>query len=330
MNVLIVGGGSIGERHLRNFLKLEGVRCSMVEPIPEKLERLKRTYKVARIYSDFEEVDFGTFDAAVICTPPNLHIPMALKTVRSGCHVLVEKPLSHTLDGVDDLIQAVESKGVVAGVAYVYRHHPGLERVKTLLEEGTIGTVLIAIVKAGQEFPRYRPDYRNIYFARRAMGGGAILDAASHMLNYVEWCLGEVSEVCCFYDRMKLDVETEDTAILLLRCRRNRAMVEIHENLFQKHNHLSMDFIGSEGTIVWEHAEGRIGLFRSEEEGWQYEAFPCERDDSFVRQAQNFVAAIRGTEPIRTTIPEAAQTLKVCLWAKESYDTGRIVRDIQR
>src|SRR3990167_7193109 len=103
MNILIVGGGSIGERHARCFLKINGIRVSVCEPDETKLKYLKGKYKIDRIYEDFNDVDFGCFTGVIIATPPNFHIPMAIKAARGGCHILIEKPLSLNLAGINQL-----------------------------------------------------------------------------------------------------------------------------------------------------------------------------------------------------------------------------------
>ncbi len=104
MNILIVGGGSIGERHLRNFLKVGELKVSLCEPKGDRLKVLEQKYNIDQAFTDFERVDLSCFDGVVICTPPNLHIPMALRVVKDSCHLLIENPLSHNMEGVDELI----------------------------------------------------------------------------------------------------------------------------------------------------------------------------------------------------------------------------------
>ena len=331
--VLIVGGGSIGERHLRTFIQTGDVAASICEPREEKLAELGQQYDVAGTFPSFDDAPLDDFDAVVICTPPNLHIPMARKAVDANCHILVEKPLSLDLNGVDELIGLTREKGLVAGVAYVLRHTPLFVRMKEKLDSGMIGRLRIVSIKSGQEFARYRPDYRNIYFAKKAMGGGAINDAVSHLLNYVQWCLGREHEVCCMYDRLSdMEIETEDCAFLTLRFD-DGIIAQIQQNLFQKDYQIYIEFVGSEGTLrvggglQQGSARPQIGFLKSEASGWEVETIPAyERDDTFVAQARNFLRAIANEEEIRTSLEEGRRTLEVCLKAKESYDTKKIAQ----
>lgn len=324
MNILVVGGGSIGEKHLRCFLKVDGVKVSVCEPNDTKLKILNEKYKVDKSCRDFNDVDFNYFSGVVIATPPNLHIPMALKSARGGCHLLIEKPLSLNLKGIRQLQEVVKSKRLICGVAYVLRYFSCLNKVKTLISKDSIGRILSVRAKGGQFFPGARPDYKNIYFAKKEMGGGAILDY-SHEPNYLLWLLGKVDEVSCFYDTLSLDIETEDIAVMLLRF--NKLILgDVHINCFQKDNTRTLELVGDKGTITCDLIKGRVGLYIGNKGNWQYSDYPYKRDDNYIRQAKNFINVIKGKEKIRTSLEESIETLKVCLSARKSADTGRVIR----
>ena len=331
--VLVVGGGSIGERHLRCFLHTGEASVSICESRPDHLEYLKETYDVDEACADFDAADLSSFDAAVICTPPNLHIPMALRAVDAGCHVLSEKPLSHSLDGVDELIERVESKGLVAGVAFVLRHLPSHAKIHELIRGGEIGEVKLALYKTGQQFSKFRPDYKGIYFASRAMGGGAINDSCSHTLNFLQWCLGRPTEVACFHDHLSdMEIETEDAALMTLRYGPNGPMVQTQNCLCQKDYAIFLEFVGTEGTLRLEgtfeqgRAKSTLRVFHAHEEEWVTYPLPePERDGWFVAQARHFLAAIRGEKPVMSTLQDGRDVVRTCVAARESYDAKRIM-----
>lgn len=324
MNILVVGGGSIGERHLRCFLKIKGLKVSVCEPDETKLKILKKKYKVDKSYKDFDDVNFDYFTGVIIATPPNLHIPMALKAAREGCHLMIEKPLSLNLTGISQLKKVIKAKRLVCGVAYTLRHFPCLNRIKTLLSEKCIGRILSARARVGSFFPGARPDYKNIYFAKRDMGGGSILDY-SHELNYLEWLLGRVKEISCFYDTLSLDVETEDIAVMLLRFE-SRIIGEIHINCFQKDDSRTLEIIGDKGTITCDLIKGKVGLYIGNKGNWQYSNYPCDRDGVFLQQAKNFIDAIKGRDNIKTSMENGIETLKICIAARKSADTGKVIK----
>ncbi len=151
MKVLFCGLGSIGQRHVRNLRALMGSQVEILAYRSRRESAVLGEDMTIQPGADLEATyDIRTFDrlddalaegpAAVFVTNPNtLHIPVALAAARAGCHLFIEKPLSHSLEGVDELIDLVESKGSVAFVAYHFRFHPGLRHVKAVLEAGRLG-----------------------------------------------------------------------------------------------------------------------------------------------------------------------------------------------
>ena len=185
--VLIVGVGSIGERHLRCFGSTGRAELSLCEINDGLRQRIADQYDVARAYSDLAEALAQPHDAVVICAPAHLHIPMALAAAETGLHMLIEKPLSTSLDDVDRLGQIIDERKLVAAVAYVHRAYPVLRAAKAALDSGRFGTPRQITVVGGQHFPTGRPAYRQIYYADREKGGGAIQDALTHVLNSGEY-----------------------------------------------------------------------------------------------------------------------------------------------
>ena len=108
--ILIVGVGSIGLRHLRCFQSTGRAELSFCEVNPALRAKVAKEQKIERHYADLESALADPHDAAVICTPANLHIPMAIRLAEAGIHLLLEKPLSTSLDGIDKLQQILESR----------------------------------------------------------------------------------------------------------------------------------------------------------------------------------------------------------------------------
>src|SRR5262249_40655674 len=160
----------------------------------------------------------GRPTAAVIATPAPLHVPLSLRLAEAGIHLLIEKPLSTSLEGVDRLRQVVARPGGGAAVAYVYRVLPGLAGMRAALVEGRFGRPVQLVAVCGQHFPTYRPAYRTIYYTDRAQGGGAIQDALTHVINAGEWLIGPVDRVLADAAHQILEgVEGEDTVHVLTR-----------------------------------------------------------------------------------------------------------------
>src|SRR5258706_59914 len=129
-SILVVGVGSIGERHLRCFASTGRAGMSFCEVNAGLRQWITDRYQVQRTFDHLDVALAERPDAVVICTPSHLHIAMATAAVRAGAHVLIEKPLSTSLAGIDALQQEVASSRRVASVAYVYRAHPALSAMR--------------------------------------------------------------------------------------------------------------------------------------------------------------------------------------------------------
>ena len=197
MKIVVIGCGSIGKRHLRNLKTLLKERNGEViafDVNKEALEFVSKEYGI-RTETDLNKA-LEEADGAFMCIPNSLHVPTALKAVKHGCHVFVEKPLSHTMENVDELLRIAKEKNLTVTCGYNLRFYKPLQKVKDLLDAGAIGKVYGARVEFGYHLPSWRPnqDYRKNYGAIRAQGGGVILDVI-HEINYIRWLLGEAKEI---------------------------------------------------------------------------------------------------------------------------------------
>ena len=197
MKALVVGGGSIGTRHLRNLKKLGVEQLGLVEPEVSRRDAVAAELSVAA-FSGLREGLEWTPNFVVVATPTHLHAAQTLEVVRAGVPVFVEKPLSHTAEHVSEIADLVENKKLTSLVGCNMRFHPGPAKVKLLLDEERLGKILFARIHAGSYLPEWRPnsDYRSNYAARVETGGGCILDYI-HEIDLARWCLGDVRSVFC-------------------------------------------------------------------------------------------------------------------------------------
>ena len=319
--VLVIGTGSIGERHVRCFLNTSRVIVGICE-INEKLrEEVAAKYKVCGSFSALEDALKTSWDAAVIATPAHTHIPIALRLANAGGDLLIEKPLSVNNEGIAELAKVITAKNLVAAVAYVYHAHPVLSAMKLALDSGRFGKPLQLVAVCGQKFPFYRPAYRDTYYADRSRGGGAIQDALTHILNAGEWLVGPISKLCCDAGHKALPgVEVEDTVHLI--CRHGEVMGNYGLNQYQAPNELTITVVCEKGTLRFELHKNRWRWMVEPGSNWHDEAIqPMERDDWFILQENAFLDALEGKASPLCTIEEAYQTLKVQLAAMESADT---------
>lgn len=326
LRILVVGCGSVGERHMWALRQIPGVAPVPCDLDDEKLKRMWQEYQVVEGYHSLEEAPLITFDAAFICTPTHTHLELAHRVVEQERHVFIEKPISTTVDGVDELAALAQRKRLVLQVGYVLRHHPCLKQIKSWLDAGQIGQVLGGSMDLGYHLPTYRPDYQSLHSAEESTGGGVLLDA-THQLDYIQWLIGPVLGVGCLARHtgtIAVAPEVEDLAVLVLEFQ-NGALVDAHLNNIQHGYQSSCTLVGTEGTITWDYVRAETSLYHPSERRWERHALDLESDELFLLQAQAFVDLIRGKPAVQVTAQEAKQALAVALAAKESSRTRVLV-----
>lgn len=326
MRILIAGLGSIGRRHLRN-LQAAGEHEILLyrtghSTIPDtELDGLP-------VFHDLQVALEQKPQAVIISNPTALHLDIAIPAAQAGCHLLIEKPVSHNLERLDVLQATARQTGARILVGYHFRQHPGLGTLRQLLMGEAIGRPLSARAHWGEYLPGWHPweDYRHAYSARQDLGGGVIL-TLSHPLDYLHWICGELDTCFAFTRRSgALEIEVEDMAEILLRFK-NDMLVSLHLDYNQRPPTHTLEIVGSEGTLKWDNASGAAALFRAGAGAWETFPVPAsfERNQLFEREIHHFLAVARGEiEPV-CTLEDGINALAWALLALQSAEMGQMV-----
>lgn len=323
--ILVIGGGSIGERHVRCFLNTGRATVSLCELNPELRQDVTQRYQLPQSFESLEDALQHPFDGAVVCTPAHLHIPMALDIARCGIGLLIEKPLSTSPQNIDQLQHEVTERQLPASVAYVLRQHPAMQAMQQFMAERRFGRPVQVVAVGGQHFPFYRPAYRNIYYNNHATGGGAIQDALTHIVNASEWMVGPICRLTTDAEHCVLDgVHVEDTVHLLTRHISHtesdpQVLGSFCLNQFQAPNENSLTIHCEGGSVRCELHHNQWLTCSEPGTDWTVQQqFTIERDELFTRQADAFLNQLDGTSPPACPLEHALQTLRVNLAALES------------
>ncbi len=320
--VLVVGAGSIGERHIRCFAATERVSVRFVEPKDELRAQIAERYPQARAFASLEAALEFPADLAVVATPAPLHVPQAFQLAERGVHLLIEKPLSVSLDRVDELRQIAHQRRIVLGIAHVYRAHPVLAEMRQAILDGCFGTPVELVFVSGQHFPFYRPAYRKTYYVRRDSGGGAVQDALTHGLNAGQWLVGSFDRVVADLAHKVLSgVEVEDTVHVLAR--QGDVLASYCLNQHQAPNEMTLTVICERGVARFEHHHCRWRSMQSPGAEWtDHGGRILERDELFVRQAHAFLDAVEGKCAPLCSLDEGIATLRANLAILRSAEQG--------
>lgn len=318
--MLVVGVGSIGERHLRCFQATDRVDISICELNADLRQKIADRYSVQTQYADLDAALADPHDFAVIATPAHLHIPMARQAVEAGLDVFIEKPLSTNVSGIAELQKLLEEKQRKAAIAYVYRAHPALAAMKVDLDSGHYGKPVELVVVSGQNFPTYRPAYRDIYYKSHETGGGAVQDALTHSMNAGEYLVGPVKALVSDCGHQVLEgVNVEDTVHVITR--QGSVMGSFSLNQHQPANESSITVICERGMLRFEYQKSWYRRITEPDGEWEvgYQE-TLERDTLFERQASAFLDYLDGFCPPLCSLEEGLQTLAVNLSILESVE----------
>lgn len=317
---LVVGCGSIGRRHLRNLRALGVPMLLAVDPREDR--RRQAADEVGAVgCATLEEALDRKPAAVVVATPSALHIPAALEAAGRGCHLFVEKPLSHSLEGVDELIDLATRQCLVTMVGCNYRFDRSLNLVKRLIEEGAVGAVASVRAEFGLFLPAMHPyeDYRDFYASRAALGGGVILDR-THELDYLRWIFGEVADGTCLHaKRSDLDIDTEDVAELLVRFR-SGVIGSIHLDFLQAEYRCVARVVGDRGVVEWSFNPQLVRAYTHASGEWKTLLDDPKPDvnEMYVEEMRYFLDAVAKGGPTCNDLAEGKKLLELLLSLKRA------------
>ena len=322
MRILIAGLGAIGQRHARNLRQICGAG---VELLAYRRRRLPHLITEALQRDDSRDVEsvlgirsFDDLDAAlalrpaiaVVCTPSSQHVDIAQRAADAGCHLFIEKPVSHQLDGLDRLRATVEAKRLVALVGCQWRFHPGIRRIREQLAREALGPPRFAEIVYREYLPDWHPyeNYRASYAARADLGGGVVLTQI-HDYDLAWWLLGAPTRVTATGGHLsELEIDVEDTVDAELEG--GACPVRVRQTFAGRPPHRAVSIACARGTL-------ETDLFAS------IDGF--ERNDMFLDEMRHLLDCVNGQATPLTPLADGIGVLRVALAVKAAMRTGRTV-----
>lgn len=325
--ILIAGLGSIGRRHLRNLTAL-GERDIIL------LRSHLSTLPDEELAGHAVETDLRQAlkrhapDAVIVANPTALHLEVAVPAAEAGCAILLEKPISHSLEGLDRLRTAAARSGSRVLVGFQFRFHPALQHVREVLQAAQLGRILSAHVNFGEYLPAWHPweDYRRGYAARADLGGGVLLTQC-HSLDYLPWLVGPVRAAWGMLGKLSdLDVEVEDTAEIGLRFE-GGALGSVHLDYAGQPPSHELELTGTEGSLRCDLLQGTTRVYRAETKAWEDRLLPAqwERNVMFMDEMRHFLAVARGEAPPSCPLEDGIRVMKLIAAVQESQKLGRLI-----
>ncbi|MBR5473183.1 MAG: Gfo/Idh/MocA family oxidoreductase [Clostridia bacterium] len=212
----LLGCGMAANIHADAIQEIEGATLKGVfDPNVISRESFSKKYNIT-IYSSFEELlNDANIDVVCVCTPSFLHAEHTIAALKSGKHVVVEKPMAMSSADADKIIKASQDTGKLVTVISQIRFSPDVQKIKDLLKENAFGTVSLCSLSMNY----YRtPEYYSSSNWRGSMtlDGGVLMNQGIHGIDLIEYIMGPVKEVKGKTGTIVHNIEAPDTAVAVI------------------------------------------------------------------------------------------------------------------
>ena len=329
--VLVVGLGSIGRRHVGiirklfpeiNIVVLRHKQCDKNDI--DKLDLYKCVTSIDAAIATNPQ-------AAIVANPASMHIEVAQKLAKNGINLLIEKPISDSSKGIQELIDTCHQNNCILMTAYNLRFLPSLIEFKKQLKANKVGDIYSIRSETGQYLPSWRPDsnYKNDVSANKHLGGGVLLEL-SHEIDYLIWIFGPINWVKSHFSKQsKLEIDVEDTAKIILGFK-NVDGSELITSLnmdFIRHDTTRKCFaIGEKGTLLWDGISGRVEYFEKGGKDWNtIFSSKTDRDFTYSEEIKSFFLSIESNKLPCISGEDGMRVISIVEAIKESSNTDSLV-----
>ena len=240
LRVGVIGVGQMGQHHARNYSEMESADLvGVADSNQTRLIEIADRFKV-NAYVDYKDMLADGLDAVSVVVPTSMHKDVALEVIDSGTHLLVEKPLANSLENAKVIYDAVKDTSLKLLVGHIERFNPAVSKLKELIDNNTLGELLLVSSR------RVGP------FVPRIMDVGIITDSASHDIDVIRYLIGaEPKRVFSLWRGLKN--KKGDHALIVFDFGDTLASVEFSPNKVR-----SLTVTGTDGTAELDYIEQRV------------------------------------------------------------------------
>lgn len=328
MRVLVVGLGSIGKRHIEVIKELYphfviGVlRHKKCDSKDLSALQLEKCFTQIRDAIKFQP------HFAIIANPATFHTEVAMTLAQAGVHLLIEKPLSHVVQGIDELINLCQERDIKLMTAYNLRFLPSLIAFREHLQSQVAGKIVSVRAEVGQNLSGWRPtaDYRNTVSAQKKLGGGILLEL-SHDIDYLLWLFGPVAWIKSHKSQQsQLEIDVEDTAHLIIGFVKNKLVATLSLDFVRHDTCRYCIAIGENGSLRWDAIAGNVEFFAKGATEWKplFEN-KTERNYTYEKEIEHFVECVSNDLSPMITGQDGRCSVEVVEAAKTSSELEKTI-----
>ena len=347
MKIGVIGCGTIANfRHIPAYLQNPEAEIKyFCDIIPERAQEAVEKYGCGIAVTDYREVLADPEVVAVsVCTPNNMHAQISIDAMRAGKEVLCEKPAARTYTEALEMQKVQHETGRILNIGVCNRFHNGVNKLKSLIDEGILGDVFHVYVS----FRCYRsiPGLGGDFTTKAVAGGGALIDWGVHFLDIVMYCCGDpkpltvTGEAFCklgknipeyvFPGKMwagppKLDgiYDVDDSVTALIRTEGPTITVNgaWAQNLDKEEMYI--DFMGDKGGVRIDYYTKDFTVYTTKD-GQVYQYKPeFEENDQFITEINEFVDCIKTGKKLASHIDTNIITSRMMQAIYDSSDAHK-------
>lgn len=330
----LVGCGFISKNHLHALSKCKQAQLSAVSDIEKvRMDEAVKYYQsevnsleYVQCYEDYEEMlKSPEIDAIIIATISGFHYEMCKKALLAGKHVILEKPMALSIEDADNLIKIAKQQNRNLMICHQLRFRPIMKKIKSVITDGKIGKPILGVasIRINRSLDYYKSaSWRGSW----ETDGGMLINQGIHLVDLLQWFLGDAKSVYGEISSHTDVKETEDVAVGIIQFQ-NQAKGMVEANIVTQPNNLgySLSIFGEKGTIsVDGRSLNKISRWYIEGEDSDPAVLSSLLEDTYeeVYMYENFIESINDQE--KSLLIDGAEGKKALEIIFGIYESSRI------
>lgn len=340
VKVAILGGGFITDIHMESYHRFvpDAIVTAVYTRKAEKAKAFADKYHIPEWYDDVDTLlKKADCDVIDICLPNYLHAEATLKAAAAGKHIIIEKPLSVTLEEADKMIAACKKAGVKLMYAEELCFAPKYERVRHMVKEGAIGEIYML-----KQAEKHSGPHSDWFYDVNLAGGGVLMDMGCHGIGWFRWMLNN-SKAVSVYATMntvlhKARTKGEDNSVVIIEF--ENGIIGVVENSWAKHG--GMDdrsevhgtggvvyadlFMGNSAVSYSKHGYGYAMEKADTTVGWSFTVFEEAFNQGYPHELQHFIDCVKNNKQPVVTGEDGRAVLEIIYAAYASAGSGKKIQ----
>jgi myo-inositol 2-dehydrogenase/D-chiro-inositol 1-dehydrogenase len=335
--VAVLGAGFIADIHVECYHRFvpDAEIVAVYTRNAENAEKFAKKHGIPKWYTDMDEIiNQSGCEIVDIGLPNFLHAKAALMAAKAGKHIIIEKPLSVTLEEADEMIAACKAANVKLMYAEELCFAPKYERVRQMVNEGAIGDIFML-----KQAEKHSGPHSDWFYDINLSGGGVLMDMGCHAFQWFRWMLNRTKAISVYaalgtvYHKNR--TKSEDNSVVIIEF--ENGVTAVAENSWAKHGGMDdrSEVYGTGGVIYADLFMGNASLAYSKNGygyamekadttvGWSFPVFEEAFNQGYPHELHHFVDCVRNNKEALVTGEDGRAVLELLYAAYASAGSGK-------